>query len=296
MIKSIISYILIFLFCLFLIVGLVGYYFEASLFNTDKYMDAIHSSEYDEIILETVNKRLNDLGDEITLDAEDIFSLLNKDGLKEHSYQYMKNFFSALENGKTLNDSLYPKYDISYAKDDLKQLVINFYQENNNENGFSEEEFEAIYNVLESEINSAMKFLPSSFLNRLSSVTKYVETAKFVFKVMKMFLIPSVLLLAGIILITFKKGITSLILHIGSAIFFPSALLFIPTVLFDNYNLGSKVAIMRSPLSAVFSTVLNCNVKGFETLTGVFFFISILLLITGAVLTVLNIGKARSDK
>ncbi len=295
MIKSIISYFLVFLFCLFFVVGIVGYYFESNLFNTDKYMEAIYSGEYDEIVLETVNKRLDDLGDEITLDANDIFPLLNKDSLKEHSYQYTKNFFSAFEKGEKFNNSLHPKYDISYIKDELKQLVINFYQKNNSENNFSEEEYESIYNLIELEINNALKFLPSSFINRLSSATKYVETAKFAFKVMKMFLIPSVLLLAGIILLTFKNGITALILRVGSAFFFPSALLFIPTILFDNYNLGSKVAIMRSPLSVVFSTVLNCNVKGFETLTGIFFFISILLLIAGAVLTVLNVGKTRGD-
>ena len=295
MIKSIISYILVFLFCLFFVVGLSGYYFESNLFNTDKYMAEIYSSEYDEIVLETVNKQLNDLGDEITLDADDIFPLLNKDSLKEHSHEYTKTFFSQFEKGEKFNNSLYPKYDISYIKNDLKQLVINFYQGNNAENSFSEEEFESIYNVIEAEINNALKFVPSSFINRLSSATKYVATAKFAFKVMKIFLIPSILILAGIVLLTFKKGITALILRIGSAFFFPSALLFIPTVLFDNYNLGSKVAIMRSPLSVVFSTVLNCNVKGFETLTGIFFFISILFLIAGAVLTVLNIGKSRSD-
>lgn len=293
MAKSIFSYFLTFFFCLFSLVGISGYYFSDSIFNTEKYMDAIIENDYDGIVCKTVEERLDSIGDEISLDSDTIYSFLDKKGISEYSREYVKSFLESFEKEEAFNSSQYKKYDISYAKNDLKRLTIEFYSQNGEGNSFSEEEFEIIYNRIEGEINSALKFLPSSILDKLASAVKYASTIKTVFTVMKLFLIPSVILLLSIVVLNIKKGIPTLIYRTGSSLFFPSAILFIPTFLFDNYNVGSKVAIMHSPLSVVFSTLTDTTVKGFETFTGVIFLFAFLLLIAGAVLTVLEIGKPK---
>jgi hypothetical protein len=278
--KTIFTYIFIFLFCLCFIIGATSAFIYSVCFDTEKYIETMDKNEYSKVVLNTVYKHIEDFGDIITLDTDDIYNLLDKDSLVEHSKNYTRAYLNSMFNGTNFSDSDVDAYSIQYIKNDLKALVEKFYE--TSVDGFSEEEFEIIYSYIEKQINASMKFLSSNILEKTSPIGKYAVKAKGIFKVSRLALIPAFLLLVAIVFLNFKSGLGRALYRVGATIFIPSAILFIPTWLFDGYNLGSRVIIAKSPLSVVFSSVIETIVGGFETFTGIFFAISFILILAGA--------------
>lgn len=292
--KTLFTYIFAFFFCLFFIVGTVSAFFYTTVFDSDKYMKQMEKNNYSEIVVSHLYNQLDSIGDVISIDTDDIFTLLRKDDVVTHSKNYTKTYLEAILNGKSFSDSDVTPYSIEYAKSDLEQLVKRFYE--TSENSFSEEEFEIIYDYIEKHINSSLKFLSSSILEKTIPLGKYAVLAKDVFKTASISLVFAFILLLATIFINRKDGIAKMIYKVGGIVFVPSAIIFIPTFLFDNYNLGSKVAIARSPLSVVFASVIDTIVKGLEEISGAFFAISFILVVVGAILISKNIYGKKAEK
>lgn len=292
--KTLLTYIFAFFFCLFFIVGTVSAFFCTTVFDSDKYMKRMEKNNYSEIVVSYLYNQLDSIGDVISIDTDDIFSLLRKDDVVAHSKNYTKTYLEAILNGKSFLDSDVAPYSIEYAKADLEQLVKSFYE--TSENSFSEEEFEIIYDYIEKQINSSLKFLSSAILEKTIPLGKYAVLAKKVFKAASVSLAFAFILLLATIFINRKDGIVKLCYKVGGIVFVPSAIIFIPTFLFDNYNLGSKVAIARSPLSVVFASVIDTIVKGLEGISGVIFAISFILVVVGAILISKNIYGKKAEK
>lgn len=287
--KTLITYILAFFFCLLFIVGTVSAFFCTTVFNSEKYMKRMEKNGYSEIVISHLYNQLDSIGDVISIDTDDIFNLLKKDDIVSHSKNYTKTYLDAILNGKSFSDSDVAPYSIDYMRADLEALVKKFYE--TSENSFSEEEFAIIYDYIEKHINSSLKFLSSAILEKTVPIGKYAVLAKKGFKIASVSLIFAFALLLITVFLNRKENIGKLIYKIGGIIFIPSAILFIPICLFDNYNLGSKVVIARSPLSVVFASVVDTIVKGLEGVAGVFFVISFISIVLGAFLVSKNAGK-----
>ncbi len=282
-------------FCILFILGTISTFFYSTAFNVEKYMNRIESNDYSQTVLSNVYTQLDSIGDIISIDTDDIYALLNKDDVVEHSKKYTRAYLSSILENKPFSEESIPKYSIDYAKEDLKSLVRGFYETSTH--AFSEDEFTIIYNYIEEQINNSLEFLSSNILKKTLPAGEGVIVVKEITKFLRLAFIPSGFFLLMILLFSMKKGIGNVIYKVGGAIFIPSALLFIPTFLFDKYNLGSKIVLAKSPLSIVVTSVLETLIKGFKTFTGVFFVISFILIIIGAVITALNLNKEkRSDK
>lgn len=291
--KTFITYILAFFFCLSFLLGTVSAYMHSTAFNVDKYMKNIEKNGYAESVLSMLYHQIDSIGDVVSLEADDIYSLLDEKSAVEHSKNYTRTYLTAVFNGKDFSDSSLTPYSISYAKDELKALVIEFYQ--NSESSFTDEEFEIIFTYIENQINASLKFISVAILEKTVPYGKDIVKIRGVFDALRFALGIALILLACIIYENLKNPIGKLLYRTGGIVFISSALLFIPTFLFDRYNLGSKVVISSSPLSVVFSSMLDTLVKGFETLTGIIFFVSFVLVIAGALLTVFSSNHYSSN-
>ncbi len=290
--KTFLTYLFAFFFCLLFISGTASSFFYSVAFDADKYMERMEKDGYSQIVLSNLHNQIDSIGDVISLEADDIYALLDEKSICEHSKNYTRTYLEAILNGKDFIDSEIEPYSIEYAKSGLKKLVESFYE--TSENSFSEEEFEIIYNYIESQINRSLKFLSSTILEKTVPLGRYMVKAKEILKTLRLALIPAALLFIGVVLVNVKNKAGKIIYRAGGTLFIPSALLFIPAFLFDNYNLGEKVVIAKSPLSVVFSSVVNTLVKGFEGVSGIFFAISFVLVITGAIIIVRTTGKKTS--
>ncbi len=290
--KTIFTYILIFLFCILFLIGFPSAFLSSQAYDVDGYMEEITSNGYSEVVLQAVYDRFEDFGDVITLDADALYDLIDEESIVEHSKTYTKTYLASILNGESFSEDSVKKYDFSYAKNGLKSLLEEYYQTSERE--FTEEEFVIIYDYIETQINSAIKFLPTNILDKTASLGKYAVKAKSIFNVTRFMLILSAAAMVGIILLSFKNGIGKVLYRSGASLFISTALLFVPFFLFNNYNLGSKVVIMKSPLSVVFSSVLEYLIGGFTLFTGILFALASLLVVAGTVLTVLNVGKKHS--
>ncbi len=286
--KTIFTYIFIFLFCLVFLLGTVSDFLYRNAFDAEKYLSEMEKNDYEQIVLEAVKKQLDNMGDIITIDSDEIYKALNEKEVVEHSKKYTKNYLEAFLSGKEFSSEDY-HYSIKYIENSLRKSVEAFYE--TEETSFSEEEFQIIFDYVEKQINAALRFLSKSILDKTLPLGKYALIAKNVFKILRIAYIPSGLLLLGIILMNLKKGIGKTLYKAGTALFLPSSILFFPTCLFDNYNLGDKIVLGRSPLSVVFSSVLNTLVKGFEKYVGIFFVFASVLIVIGA--SIIVFGKKK---
>ena len=289
--KTIFTYIFTFFFCLLFILGAISEFIYRKAFNAEEYISTIEKNDYDEVILEAVRKKIDDMGDIITIDSDEIYKALNEKEIVEFSKDYTKKYLEAFLGGKDFESDSFT-YSIKYTENRLRELVEAFYE--TEETNFSEEEFQIIFDYIEKQINSSLRFLSKSILDKTIPFGKYAVTAKNVFKSLRLALIPSTLLILGIILLNIKGGIGTILYKVGACLFFPSAILFIPTCLFDNYNLGEKIVLGRSPLSVVFSSILDTLVKGFEGYIGIFFAVASVLILVGAAFRAFTSAKTPS--
>lgn len=291
--KTIFTYIFTFFFCLLFILGAISEFIYRKAFNAEEYIATIEKNDYDEVILEAVRKKIDDMGDIITIDSDEIYKTLNEKEIVEFSKDYTKKYLEAFLSGKDFKSDSFT-YSIKYTESRLRELVEAFYK--TEETNFSEEEFQIIFEYIENQINSSLRFLSKSILDKTTPFGKYAVTAKNVFKSLRLTLIPSAFLILGIILLNIKDGIGTILYKVGACLFFPSAILFIPTCLFDNYNLGEKIVLGRSPLSVVFSSILDTLIKGFEGYVGIFFIVAFVLILVGAAFRVFTSPKTPSKK
>ena len=288
--KTLFTYIMIFFFCILFIVGSVSAFIYSTAFDVEKYMDKMDENGYADSVLHALYRQLDGIGDVISVDADEVYEILDKDGVVEHSKDYTRKYLLAILKGEEFSEEKIGIYSIEYAREDLKKLVMKFYETSSNE--FSEEEFQIIYDYLQTQINSALRFVSSNVLGKTVPYGRYALKVKEIAGILRFSLIISLVLLAGIVFLNLKKGLGSILYKIGGAVFVPASILFVPTVLFDRYNLGSKVALDASPLSVVFSSILDTLIKGFELFSGIFFFISFILIIVGAALKVVKLNSA----
>ena len=279
--KTVLTYICGFFFFLSFTVGMISMFLCSTALSPDKYMERIDEEEYEKTVLSKLYDSIEDMGDVITISTEDIYALVNKQDVVKYSKSYSEAYITSLLNGESFTSSSVAPYSIEYMRQPLKELVEEFYK--TSEESFSEEEFEIIFDYVETQINGSLEFLPASILQKTNGIGKYVITAKKVLSALRFALIPAFLLLAVVVIFNLKdKG--KLFYRAGSTLFIPSALLFIPTALFDGYNLGDKVVLAKSPLSIIFSSVVDTVVKGFKTETLIFFILSAVMIIIGALL------------
>lgn len=281
--KTFLTWILAIFFCPLFIIGLVSAFLYSSAFDSEKYIAKIEENDYEAIILETVHKQLDDMGDVITLDTDDVYDLIDKNDVVKYSKNYTKKYLEAIFENKSFDSETVEDYSIEYAKKDLRVLVEIFYT--NNEQSFSEEEFEIIYDYVEKQINSSLRFLSKSILDKTLPFGKYMVVAKDILGYLRFFLIPSALFLIGILLVNLKSGIGKILCRTAAAVYIPSALMFIPSFLFANYDLGEKLILGRSPLSAIVNGILDNLVNGFSLTSGIIFWTSAAVIVAGAVLS-----------
>jgi hypothetical protein len=291
--KTILTYVLAVFFCILFIVGVASSFFYSTVFNVEKHMERLEKNKYDETVLITVYTQLDGIGDVVALDTDDIYDLLDKDKIVEYSKDYTKTYLSSILNNESFSKATRPKYNIKYAKTGLKRLVMEFYE--TSPNSFSEEEFEIIYNYIETQINNSLEFLSPVILEQTLPAAEIISYAKGIIKYTRFALIASGILILLIIWINRKKGIGSILYRTGATLFIPSATLFIPIFLFDRYNLGSKVVLLESPLSAVVKSVLDTIIKGFRSYIFVFFAISFALILAGAAITILQLNSEKKS-
>ncbi len=279
--KTVITYVCGFFFCLCFIIGMFSMFLYSTALSPDKYMERIDEEEYEKAVLSKLYDSIEDMGDVITISEDDIYALVDKKGVVRYSKSYAEAYITSLLNGESFSSSSVADYSIEYMRQSLKELVEEFYK--TSEESFSEEEFSIIFDYVETQINGALEFLPPNILQKTNGIAKHVITAKKLLSILRFALIPAFLLLAVVIIFNFKdKG--KLFYRAGSSLFIPSAILFIPTALFDGYNLGGKVVLAKSPLSIIFSSVVDTVVKGFKTETLIFFILSTVMIIIGALL------------
>lgn len=292
--KTLFTYIMIFFFCILFILGSVSTFIYSTAFDVEKYMKKMDDNGYEDSVLHALYRQLDGIGDVISVDADDVYELLDKNSVVEHSKDYTRKYLLAILKGEEFSEENLGIYSIEYAREDLKKLVMKFYETSSNE--FSEEEFQIIYDYLQTQINSALRFVSTNVLGKTVPYGRYALKVKEIAGILRFSLVVSLVLLMGIVFLNLKKGAGSILYKVGGTVFVPSAILFIPTVLFDRYNLGSKVALDASPLSVVFSSVLDTLIKGFELFSGIFFFVSLALIIVGAALKVIKLNSAKSDE
>jgi hypothetical protein len=291
--KLIFTYMLAIPFCILFSLGIISSFFYSSAFNTEKYMKRIEKNDYEKTVLSTVYTQLDSIGDIISIDTDEIYNLLNKDDIVNHSKNYTRSYLNAILNGQNFSEESLTEYSISYARADLERLVQEFYETSTH--SFSEEEFEIIYTYIEDQINSSLEFLSSNILEKTLPAGEIISVLKDIFGFLRFAFIPSGFFLLMILLLNLKEGIGNVIYKVGGVIFIPSTLFFIPTFLFDKYNLGSKIVLSKSPLSIVVKSALETVVKGFKTYTGIFFAISFVMIVAGAILTTIKKNKTKTE-
>ncbi len=279
--KTAFTYLCSFFFFLSFIIGIISLFCCLTVFNPDKYMERIDEEEYEKAVLSKLYDSIEDMGDVITISTDDIYNLIDKKSVVEYSTEYAKTYITSILNGEAFSDSSVKPYSIEYMRQSLKELVESFYETSNE--SFSEDEFTIIYDYVETQINGSLEFLPTNILQKTNGIGKYVIVAKNILFILQFALIFAFLLFVVVIILNFKnKG--NLFYRAGSTLFIPSALLFIPAALFDGYNLGDKVVLAKSPLSIIFSAAVDTVIKGFKTETFIFFVVSAVMIIAGALI------------
>jgi hypothetical protein len=89
--KLIFTYMLAIPFCILFSLGIISSFFYSSAFNTEKYMKRIEKNDYEKTVLSTVYTQLDSIGDIISIDTDEIYNLLNKDDIVNHSKNYTRS-------------------------------------------------------------------------------------------------------------------------------------------------------------------------------------------------------------